>query len=203
MDLPTLVKDALAVFGDLFDHDPARHHFAESLTGLMVAETKTVRGIKREFVVTTDQACWHRWLTEAQWEVQALHDRRLAWLPRDPRTRYSPRSVIAIDNPLGEHAGKLLEDVGWLGEHADQRHGSAHDYLISNYVCPSEKHSPIEWRRVTKRDACKEGACKDHTELGSELMDDAMTRAIPGDFTCDGSFSSAKGLHPIHSQQRA
>jgi hypothetical protein len=203
VDFPTLVKDALAVFGDLFDNEPARHHFAEYLTGLMIAETKTVSGINREFVVTTDQSCLHRWLTEAQWDVQALNDRRLEWLQRDPRTRYSPRGVIAIDNTLVDHAGKLIEDVGWLWDHADQRHVIAHDYLISNYVCPSERHYPIEWRRFRKRDTCKQGEFKDHTELCIELIDDAISRAIPGDFTFDCYFTSAKVLNHIHSQQRA
>jgi hypothetical protein len=67
VDFPTLVKEALDVFGDLFDNEPARQHFAEYLTGLMVAEHKTVSGINREFAITTDQSCLNRWLTEAPW----------------------------------------------------------------------------------------------------------------------------------------
>jgi hypothetical protein len=51
VDFPTVVKDALAIFGDVFDTEPARHHFAEYLTGLMVAEHKTVSGINREDTV--------------------------------------------------------------------------------------------------------------------------------------------------------
>src|SRR5207245_4241005 len=47
--------------------------------------------------------------------------------------------------------------------HADERHVIAHDYLISNYVCPSKAHYPIEWRRFKKRDACAAQAFKDHT----------------------------------------
>jgi hypothetical protein len=203
VDFPTLVKDALAVFGDLFDNEPARHHFAEYLTGLMIAETKPVSGINREFVVTTDQSCLNWWLTEAQWDVKALNDRRLEWLQRDPKTRYSPRGVIAIDNTLMDHAGKLIEDVGWLWDHADQRHVIAHDYLISNYVCSSERHYPIEWRRFRKRDACPAGEFKDHTQWCMELIDDAIMRGIPGDFTFDSYCTSAKVLNHIHSQQRA
>jgi hypothetical protein len=41
VDFPTLVQEALTVFGDVFDTAPARGHFAEYLTGLMVAERKT------------------------------------------------------------------------------------------------------------------------------------------------------------------
>src|SRR5205823_6159959 len=83
--------DAVDVFGDLFANEPARRHFAEYLTGLMVAEKKTVSGINGAFVVTTDQSCLNRWLNEVTWDVKALNDRRLAWLQGDPNTRDSPR----------------------------------------------------------------------------------------------------------------
>jgi len=203
VDFPTVVKDALAVFGEVFDTEPARRHFAEYLTGLIVAETKTVSGINREFALTTDQSCLNRWLTEVHWDVTALNDKRLAWLQQAPQTRYSVRGVIAIDNTLVTHEGKLIEDVGWFGDHADQRHVIAHDYVISNYVCPSGAHYPIEWRRFQKRDACAEDAFKDHTLLCMELIDEAITRAIPGDFTFDSYFTSAKILNHIQSKQRA
>jgi SRSO17 transposase len=87
VDFPTIAKDAVDVFGDLFANDPERRHVAEYLTGLMLAEKKTVSGINSEFVVTTDQSCLHRWLNEVTWDVQALNDRRLAWLQSAPKTR--------------------------------------------------------------------------------------------------------------------
>jgi hypothetical protein len=203
VDFPTIVQEALTIFGDVFDTEAARRHFAEYLTGLMVAERKTVSGINREFVVTTDQSCLNRWLPEVSWDVQTLNDRRLEWLQRDPKTRYSPRGVIAIDNTLVDHEGKLIEDVGWFWDHADERYVIAHDYLISNYVCPSGAHYPIEWRRFKKREACAAGEFKDHTQLCIALIDDAVARGIPGDFTFDCYFTSAKVLNHIQSQQRA
>lgn len=54
VNFPTIVQAALAIFGDLFDIEPARRHFAEYLTGLIVAENKTASGINREFVLTTE-----------------------------------------------------------------------------------------------------------------------------------------------------
>jgi len=203
VDFPTIVQEALTIFGDVFDTEAARRHFAEYLTGLMVAERKTVRGINREFVVTTDQSCLNRWLTEVSWDVQTLNDRRLEWLQRDPKTRYSPRGVIAIENTLVDHEGKLIEDVGWFWDHADERYVIAHDYLIANYVCPSGAHYRIEWKRFKKREACAAGECKDHTQLCIALIDDAVARGIPGDFTFDCYFTSAKVLNHIQSQQRA
>jgi uncharacterized protein YndB with AHSA1/START domain len=203
VDFPTIGQEALTIFGDVFDTEAARRHFAEYLTGLMVAERKTVSGINREFVVTTDQSCLNRWLTEVSWDVRTLNDRRLEWLQRDPKTRYSPRGVIAIDNTLVDHEGKLIEDVGWFWDHADERYVIAHDYLISNYVCPSGAHYPIEWKRFKKREASAAGEFKDHTQLCIALIDDAVARGIPGDFTFDCYFTSAKVLNHIQSQQRA
>ena len=57
VDFPTVVKEALALCGALCDTEPARRHFAEYLTGLLVAENTTVRGINRACALTTDQAC--------------------------------------------------------------------------------------------------------------------------------------------------
>jgi len=110
------------------------------------------------------------------------------------------RGVIAIDKTLVTHEGKLIEDVGWFWDHADQRHVMAHDYVISHYVCPSGAHYPIEWHRLKKRDACPEKEFKDHTQLCIALIDAALKRGIPGDFTFDSSFTSAKVLNHIQSK---
>ena len=126
VDFPTIVNQALALFGDLFDNEPARRHFAEYLTGLMIAERKNISAINRQFATTTDQSCLNRWPVEASWDATALNDRRLAWLQDNPKTRYSPHGVIApgsspgqaIDKTLVDHSGKLIEDVGWLWDHA-------------------------------------------------------------------------------------
>jgi DDE superfamily endonuclease len=203
VDFPTVVQEALVIFGELFDTEPARRHFAEYLTGLIVAENKTVSGINREFALTTDQSCFNRWLTEVEWDVTALNDRRLAWLQQAPQTRYSGRGVIAIDNTLVTHEGKLIEDVGWFWDHADERHVIAHDYIISHYVCPSRAHYPIEWRRFKKRDTCPAQEFKDHTELCIELIEDALKRGIPGAFTFDSYCTSAKVLNHLQSKQAA
>jgi hypothetical protein len=140
IEFPTIVQEAVEQFGTVFVNEPERRHFAEYLTGLLVAEKKTVSGINAEFAQTTDQSCLNRWLTEVQGDVQELNRQRLAWLQRDASTRYAPSGIIPIDNTLVDHAGKLIEDVGYLWDHAEQRHKIAHDYLIVNYVCPSGKH---------------------------------------------------------------
>ena len=64
IEFPKLVHDALAQYGDLFANECQRRHLAEYLTGLIVAERKTVLGIHDEFAQTTDQSCLNRFLTE-------------------------------------------------------------------------------------------------------------------------------------------
>jgi hypothetical protein len=203
VDFPTIVQEALVLFGERFDTEPARRHFAEYLTGLIVAENKTIRGIHREFALTTAQSGLKRWLTEVQWDVTALNERRLAGRQQAPQPRSSVRGGIAIENTLVDHAGKLSEEVGWVWDHADQRHVIAHDYMISNYVCSSKAHSPIEWRRFKKRDRCPAQDFKDHTELGIELIDDAVKRESPGDCTFESAFTHAQGLNHLQRTQRA
>jgi hypothetical protein len=91
--IPQVVKELLVQFGDLFPNEPARVHFAEYLTDLIVAERKTVSGISREFADTTDQSCLDRWLTEAKWDVERITAHSLEWLQQDPSTRYRPSWV--------------------------------------------------------------------------------------------------------------
>src|SRR6201982_137510 len=111
IDFPTAVQEALQHFGALFANEPQRRHFAEYLTGLFVAERKNVAAINREFAQTTDQSCLNRFLTEADWDVSQLNQRRLDFLQAEPSTRYSAQGVIPIDNTLIDHCGELIADV--------------------------------------------------------------------------------------------
>jgi hypothetical protein len=200
---PQVVREAVDEFRDLFACEPQRRHFAEYLTGLMIAANKTVTGIHDEFVETTDQSCLNRFLTEVAWDEQALNERRLEFLQRDPATRYSQQGVIAIDDTLIDHDGKFIKDVGWFWDHAEDRHKIAHDYLFANYVCTSGKHYPLEFRRFKKRDQCEATGEKflDHTQLFCELVDWVCEREIPGEFTFDSYFTNAENLNHIHSKQ--
>lgn len=44
VEFPKVVREAVSEFSDLFSCEPQRRHFAEYLTGLMVAANKTVTG---------------------------------------------------------------------------------------------------------------------------------------------------------------
>jgi hypothetical protein len=204
VDFPTVVKEALVKFGPLFANEPERVHFAEYLTGLLVADHKNVSAISRQFAVTTDQSCLNRWLTEVEWDVERLNQQRLRWLQVEPSTRYSVQGVIPLDNVLVDHDGKLIEDAGFFWDHAEERYKIAHDYLIANYVCTSGKHYPLEFRRFVKREQCEaqKASFRDHNVLFRELIDWTIKQHIPGDFTFDSWFTHAANLNHIHTRQR-
>lgn len=205
LDLPQVVQASLREFGDLFSCEPQRRHFGEYLTGLMIAERKSVSGINREFAETTDQSCLNRFLTAANWDVTKLNERRLEWLQKEPSTRYSQQGVIAIDDVLIDHDGQFIKDAGWFWDHSEQRSKIAHDYLIANYVCASGKHYPLEFRRFKKREQCEATGemFEDHTVLFCQLVDWTCERSIPGDFAFDSYFTNAVNLNYVHSKKDA
>ena len=94
VEFPQVVQEAQEYFADLFCCEPQRQHFGEYLTGLLLAERKTVRGINSEFAETTDQSCLNKFLTNVDWEVAALNERRLQLLQEDPTTRYRDRKSV-------------------------------------------------------------------------------------------------------------
>jgi hypothetical protein len=203
IDFPRVVQDALQDFGDLFANEPQRRHFAEYLTGLYVAARKTVTGINAAFAQTTDPSCLNRFVHLDAWDVQALNQRRLDLLQRDAATRYSDHGTIALDNTLIDHCGKLIDDVGWFWDHAEERHKVAHDYLIANYVCSSGKHYPLDFRCFQKQDQCeaRKAPFKSHTELFQELVDWVEGRKIPGTLAMDSYFTNAPILNHIHGKR--
>jgi hypothetical protein len=205
VDYPAVVKEALGVFGSSFANEPERRHFAEYLTGLILAPKKNVSAINREFAETTDQSCLNRWLTEAAWDEEALNLQRIEWLQKSREMRFSQWGVIPIDNVLVDHAGKLIEDVGYFWDHAEQRYRIAHDYLIVNYVCPSGKHYPLEFYRFVQRRRCEQQGIefRDHNVLSRRLVDWVIANDIPGDFTFDSWFTHKENLNHIHGLERA
>jgi len=225
VEFPTIVQQAALEFGAVFANEPERRHFAEYLTGLLVAAKKNVSGINAEFADTTDQSCLNRWITEVAWDERELNRQRLAWLQQSAQTRYAPNGVIPIDNTLVDHDGKLIEDVGYFWDHAEERHKIAHDYLIANYVCASGKHYALEFRRFRKQAACdakraelearkggfeaasaKEqrlATFKNHTVLCGELIDGVVEQEIPGTFAFDSYFTNAPICNRIEGHERA
>lgn len=200
---PEILSDITEPLAPVFRNEPQRKHFAEYLLGLLTSTNKSVAGIRDFYAFSHDASSLNRFLTQAAWDEKDLNRKRLALLQEHSDTRYHARGVIAIDNVLVDHSGKLIEDVGYFWDHAEKRHKIAHDLLIANYVCPNGKHYPIDFFRFRKRDLCEaaEQPFEDHNVLFRKLVDQVVVEKIPGAFTFDSYFTHAENLNHLHGYQ--
>jgi hypothetical protein len=205
VEYPKIVQEAVDLFGPLFVNRPEREHLAEYLTGLLIAERKTVSGIAREFADPPDQSCLNRWLTGVSWDASKLNDQRLAWLQEDPNARYSEQGTISIDNVLVSHTGELIDDVGCFWDHCDKRFLIAHDYIIAGYAAKGGKSFPLEYRRFIRKQHCqqREIEFKTHNDMICELVDWCIERQIRGTFAFDSWFCCPQTQNHIHEKARA
>ena len=75
---PQVVQNAVDEFlAPLFKNKPQRKHLDNYLTGLMISENKTVAGMTEEMPNASDQSCLNRFLTEVDWDVDAVNDARI------------------------------------------------------------------------------------------------------------------------------
>ena len=148
VEFPSVVQEVVEQRGAAFANAPERVHFAEYLTGLLVAERKNVCGINREFAVTTDQSCLNRWLTAVAWDEKQLNRDRLAWLQQEPSTRYSAHGVIAKETcqerqaEFKDHNELVRELVDWVVDWvvAEEIPG---DFTFDSYFTHAANLNPI------------------------------------------------------------
>ncbi len=116
-----MVLKPLSEFGPIFANEQQRKHFAEYLTGLMIAQNKTVTRINSEFAKTTDQSCLNRFFTDSPQVIKDFNELRLELMQGEPDMRYSEHRVIAMDDTLMDYSGKFKADVGYYWNHAKER----------------------------------------------------------------------------------
>jgi hypothetical protein len=86
VDIPDIVQHYAPVFASVFSPQ-AFHQYQRYLSGLIVSENKTLEGLNRLFGLDTrNQRSLNRLLTESPFDIQALHQARLALLQSLPGT---------------------------------------------------------------------------------------------------------------------
>jgi hypothetical protein len=204
---PKIVNNALdEFFAKLFKNTPQRKHLANYVTGLMVSDNKTVAGMTDQMPNASDQSCLNRFMTEVEWDEQAMNEARIRMLQQAEDTRFDPRGVIPIDDVLIEKSGKYIKDSGTFWDHSDERYMHAQDYIIVNYVNPrSKKHYPLEFKRFKKEEQClwTGEEFKKMTELTIDLINWCHEKGVEGNFTFDCFYTCAEIQNHINSLQNA
>ena len=87
---PKIVQDALDEFlAPLLANPPQQKHLAHYLTGLMISENKTISGLTNEMPNASDQSCLNRFLTEVDWNHEAVNNARIDWLQQFDDTKFT------------------------------------------------------------------------------------------------------------------
>jgi hypothetical protein len=200
---PKIVQNAVEqIFAEQLKNEPQRKHLANYTTGLMIAQNKTVAGMTAEMPNASDQSCLNRFLTEVEWDAQAMNKKRIEWLQQFDDMQFHPRGVIAIDDVLLEKSGKQIADSGTFWDHSEQRYLHAQDLIIANYVHPfSKKHYPLEFRRFRKEAQCVLSGeeFKKMTALTIELINFCQANKVLGTFTFDSFYTCAPIQNHINS----
>jgi dipeptidase len=141
MELPILepapvVTEPAGVFRDLFENQCQFRHFQHDLTGLMVLPNKSMATIARCLLDSADKTNLSRFFSEAPWQEDAINRRRIWFMlhQTNPHRRRRRESLLAIDDTLCEHVGRLFEHVDRHDNHRDGTYPLAHNPVTSFYV---------------------------------------------------------------------
>jgi|SRR5215204_3409280 len=130
---PAVVEHYAPHFAAVFS-DAAFIQFKRYISGLLVAENKTVEGINRLFVLESrHQSSLNRLLTASPFSLPALNQARLALLQTLPGTACKPQGVLSLDDTLLTHYGQHFDQIAYLSDHTQQRYVWAHNLVTLHY----------------------------------------------------------------------
>jgi hypothetical protein len=140
------------IFRDLFENRCQFQHFQPSLTGLIVLDNQSLAKIARCVLERADKTTLSRFFSDAPWFQDRVNDRRLVSLLQHTKETRSPKAdaILLLDDTLGEHVGRLFDDVD-----RHDNHGDATYPLAPNPVTRHEGSGPVRFPvdlRVSRRD---------------------------------------------------
>ena len=133
VELPEIVKHYASWFAPVFSEE-ALIQFQRYISGLIVAENKTVDGINRLVVhESRNQSSLNRLLTAGTYADRVLNQQRLALLASLPGTAMKKKGVLSIDDTLLSHYGEHFEKIAKLWDPVERRYVWAHKLVTLHY----------------------------------------------------------------------
>lgn len=116
-----VVTEHAAVFRHLFDNHCQCRRLQHDLTGLIVLPRQRMAHSARCILDSADNTNLSRVLSEASWREDAVHHRRLRCMLQQPAShrRHRRDSMVAIDDTLCEHVGRLFASGDRHDHHGD------------------------------------------------------------------------------------
>lgn len=143
-----IVEHYSAAFKDVFgagELDQLKRY----LSGLMTSPNKTVEGINRLFVLDVqDQSTLNRFLTDSEFDIDALNRRRVEWMQECPQTAFKRsddgKGVLILDDTLLTHYGSHFEKIAWLYDHVNKNYTWAH-CLVNLHYSDDQTDYPVNF----------------------------------------------------------
>jgi hypothetical protein len=133
VELPEIVGHFTPWFESVFSQE-ALVQFQRYLSGLIVAENKTVEGINRLIVhESRNQSSLNRLLNASPYSERLLNQQRLALLASLPGTCLKKKGVLSVDDTLLTHYGQHFDEIAYLWDPVDKRYVWAHNLVNVHY----------------------------------------------------------------------
>lgn len=168
---PTVVKNCLYQFEDLFTK-PQLRHFTEYLTGLIVCDKANIKRINNSFIAHREYSNKDRFMTAVPWSEERVDARRLELIKEYIGHLNPAKGLLAIDDTILEKSGKQMAEAGQYYDHATSCYVFGHNVVTSQYVTPRGCF-PIGLELYLKRDK-KDPEFKTKIELAKELVEQAV-----------------------------
>jgi len=134
VETPPFVKKYAQGYQDLFSPEQFEH-FQRYLTGLLAYENKTIQGINGAFLVQVkNQSSLNRFFTEYPWSANAVNERRLELLRKDPATVPKKHAVLIVDDTHNEKFGEHFPLLGKWYIPSAKRYGLSNNVVTINYA---------------------------------------------------------------------
>lgn len=133
IDIPKIVKHYAPYFESLFSKsDYAK--FQRYISGLIVSENKAVDAINRLFVLDVkDQSTLNRFLTDSDYTIESVNERRLALMNEQKTTKFKDDGVLGLDDTFLVHYGTSFEKIACLKDHSTDSYVWAHNLVNLHY----------------------------------------------------------------------
>lgn len=133
VEYPELVQHYAPMFRDVFSGE-AYIEFKRYISGLIVAENKTIDGINRLMVVENrSQSSLNRLLTRSPFSLEGMNQVRLQMLAGLEGTRMKAKGVLSIDDTLLTHYGQKFEQIAKLYDPSTESYVWAHNLVTMHY----------------------------------------------------------------------
>ena len=176
---PSVVSFGLSAFGKVFSR-PQLRHFANYLTGLMVCQNRTVKGINDSFPAHLDQSAMNHFLTDSSWGDDELDKTRYKFINARLKELNFEDGVLIVDDTIAHKTGKSMEGVGIHFDVTEGRYTLGHQ-LVTTHYARGWVSVPLDFEIYIKRENAGENF-KTKLELAKELIQKAVDREVP--FSC-------------------